>query len=245
MGRFSELSAKEVKPKKDTRRAVKEAEECFGKTKTWGADTYGTSLGEAAHFLQLHGCHGWTCKSHWGKHPVSWHTLGRGEGVWKAHPRPYEALNKQRSAVTVVSAQLRAWIQPIRSHPVDVISHNQSGNCAEKGFKQKSVDKMLSMYYFEVSIGFKMALRVDIAQWCHPQWLGSSPYDAKDSKNCRPFIVGCVGGPVWITFGNPLFHWVDPMYTGNARINLLTVRVTLMGVHLFTTSRSGRVWLPY
>ena len=57
---------KEVKPEKDTRRAVKEAEECFGKpkTKTWGADTYGTSLGEAAHFLQLHGCHGWTCKSH-------------------------------------------------------------------------------------------------------------------------------------------------------------------------------------
>lgn len=57
---------------------------------------------------------------------------------------------------------LGAAKEPI--HPVDVISHNQSGNCAEKGFKQKSVDKMLSMYYFEVSIGFKMALRVDIAQ---------------------------------------------------------------------------------
>lgn len=69
------------------------------------------------------------------------------------------------------------------------------------GFKRKSVDKMLSMYYFEVSIGFKMALRVDIAQWCHPQWLGSPPYDAKESKNCRPFIVGWVGGPVWILSG--------------------------------------------
>ena len=133
--------------------------------------------------------------------PRSLDTPWGREGVWRAH--------RDRTRHSTSNAALWQWCLRScehgfnRSAPTrfDVIPHNQSGNCAEKGFKRKVLIKCCHIYYVEGSIGFKMALRVDITRWCHPQWLGSSPYDAKESKNCRPFIVGWVGGPVWILSG--------------------------------------------
>lgn len=85
---------KEVKPK-DTRRAVKEAEECFGKpkTKTWGADTWRP----ISFICRQHGCHG--CHEQYDEFTRA------GEGPAnhiEVNPRSLDTRYKQRSAVTVV-----------------------------------------------------------------------------------------------------------------------------------------------
>ena len=176
--------------------------------------------------------------------PVSWHTLGPRRSM-KGTPRPYEALNKQRSAVTVVSAQLRAWIQPIRSHPVWCYSPQPKWKLRRKRVQTKSVDKMLS---YILCWGFHW-VQNGPKSGHYPMMpspmIGFIPLWCKRIKELSSLHCWVGWGSCMDTFGNPLFHWVDPMHTGNARINLLTVRVTWMGVHLFKTSRCGRVWLPY